>query len=341
MSTPVISLLSVGIIIVISAVIFWPKIGLLPRWRRSQQNTRRVLIEDALKHLYDLEYKDFTCTLQSISGFLAISNEKSIQVMARLESLGLARAHSDGFELTPEGRSYALRMIRVHRLWERYLADETGMAETDWHRKAEKLEHNMSEREVEVLDASVGHPSYDPHGDPIPTRTGKLPPKKGQPLTDLKEGELAEILHLEDEPDSIYAQLVAERLHPGMQIRILEKSTQRLSFIAKGEEVVLAPIVAANITVEPITPQKEFEEPFESLASLKIGERAEVTGLSKACRGQQRRRIMDLGVIPGTVVSAEMKSASGDPTAYKIRGALIALRKTQAELIQIKPKEAA
>ena len=59
------------------------------------------------------------------------------------------------------------------------------------------------------------------------------------------------------------------------------------------------------------------------------------------CRGQQRRRIMDLGVIPGTVISMEMTSASGDPIAYNIRGAVIALRKSQADMIQIKRVEEA
>ena len=67
------------------------------------------------------------------------------------------QSHGEGFELTNEGRSYALRMIRVHRLWERYLADETGLAETEWHRRAEKLEHNMTEQEAEALAASAGH----------------------------------------------------------------------------------------------------------------------------------------------------------------------------------------
>lgn len=331
-----ITLTLAGLIITIFILIFWPNSGMFWNWRRAQRSTQRVLLEDALKHLYDQEYKEAKCTLQSISGALSISVDESARLMARLESLGLVRSTGEGFELTSEGRSYALRMIRVHRLWEKYLAEETGLKEVEWHDKAEQLEHKMTAKETEALAASVGHPTFDPHGDPIPTPSGELPPKVGHPLTDLREGELARIVHIEDEPNAIYAQLVAEGLHPEMQIRVLEKSPQRIYFVAEGEEVVLAPVVAANVTVVPLPKEQKMAGPFETLTSLKFGEKGEVIGISKACRGLQRRRLMDLGIIPGTVITMEMRSASGDPTAYNIRGATIALRKSQAELIQIK-----
>lgn len=315
---------------------FWPKTGLFWKWQRGLRSTERVLLEDALKHLYDQEYKNFTCTLHSVSGTLAISGDQAARLMARLEAMGLIKSHGEQFELTSEGRSYALRMIRIHRLWERYLADETGVAETEWHRQAEIVEHNITDEEAEALSAAIGNPRYDPHGDPIPTASGSLPPKKGRPLTDLKHGELAYIIHIEDEPEAVYAQLVAEGLHPGMQVRMLEKSSKRVSLVAEGEEIVLAPVVAANITVEPLPRDHAMEGPHESLAELKIGETCEVIGISKACRGLQRRRLMDLGIVPGTMIKAEMRSAGGDPTAYNIRDANIALRNKQAELIHIR-----
>ncbi len=322
--------------------VFWPKSGVFWKWQRGKRNTLRVLIEDALKHLYDQEYKGLKTTIPSISGTLEIPGDETVRLMTRLESLGLVKSQEEGFQLTPEGRRYALRMIRIHRLWERYLADKTGLAETEWHPKAERLEHNMTDQEAEVLAAQVGHPRYDPHGDPIPTPSGKLPPKKGQPLTDIEEGELAWIVHIEDEPSAIYAQLVAQGLHPGMQLQVLEKDQQRIRVVAEGEENVLAPVVAANVTVEPLPREHEIGGPHDTLAVLNVGETAEVIGLSKACRGPQRRRLMDLGIVPGTIIKAEMRSAGGDPIAYNIRGANIALRKQQAEFIHIRRmKEAA
>ena len=65
------------------------------------------------------------------------------------------------------------------------------------------------------------------------------------------------------------------------------------------------------------------------------GEHGQIVGLSPRCRGPERRRMMDLGILPGTVVTAELISPSGDPTAYRIRDALIALRVEQAQLINI------
>ena len=75
--------------------------------------------------------------------------------------------------LTSEGKAGALRIIRVHRLWEHYLAEETGHAADSWHREAEDREHSISATEADELDELMGFPVYDPHGDPIPTDTGR------------------------------------------------------------------------------------------------------------------------------------------------------------------------
>jgi DtxR family Mn-dependent transcriptional regulator len=318
------------------AIFFWPDAGWFWKWRRGLRSTERVLIEDALKHFYDQEYKEMPSTLQSVAGALSISSDQATRLLDRLSAMGLVVHPGEGFELTSEGRSYALRMIRVHRLWERYLADETGVQATEWHLKAEKLEHRVSEAEEEALAASLGHPSFDPHGDPIPTAAGALPPRKGQPLTVMPEGELAQVIHIEDEPRAIYTQLLAHGLQPGVKIRILEKEPERIHFIADGEEGVLAPMVAANVSVVPLPKEQKMEGPFDSLATLRVGEKAEVIGISNLCRGLQRRRLMDLGMVPGTVVSADIRSWSGDPTAYSVRGASIALRRNQAAMIHIR-----
>ena len=73
----------------------------------------------------------------------------------------------------------------------------------------------------------------------------------------------------------------------------------------------------------------------EHLNDLKPGETGRVVNISLRCRGPERRRMMDLGILPGTVIKAEMTSPSGDPTAYRIREALIALREEQANMINI------
>ena len=110
----------------------------------------------------------------------------------------------------------------------------------------------------------------------------------------------------------------------------------RVRIWADGDEHLLAPIVAANISVLPVEKAAAAEpQPGEPLSVLKLGEHGQIVGLSPRCRGPERRRMMDLGILPGTVVTAELISPSGDPTAYRIRDALIALRVEQAQLINI------
>jgi DtxR family Mn-dependent transcriptional regulator len=336
MFNPIIALLGAVLLLTIFLLLLWPKVGLIWQIRHSQSSPQRVLIEDALKHLFHQEYKDQASTVESVAGALQIDRERAAALLAELESLELIKSLENGFLLTANGRGEALRIVRAHRLWERYFADETGLTETEWHQRAERREHETTPEQAEALASQMGNPLVDPHGDPIPTSRGTLPPQKGKPLTDLPIGEPGRIIHLEDEPEVIYAQLVASKLYPGMIVRVIDKSPERIHFAANGDEIKLAPIAAANVTVLPLPKEQSIEAPHETLTSLNEGEAGVVVGISKNCRGIQRRRLMDLGIVPGTVISAELKSASGNPTAYNIRGAMIALRKDQASLVHIR-----
>jgi DtxR family Mn-dependent transcriptional regulator len=336
MMDPVHALIMFGIVSAAAALLLTPKYGLYSRWKRARRGMKRVAVEDALKHIFDCEYKNITCTTESIAGALLISTDESADLLTRLSSMGLLVTDDNGVRLTPNGNSYALRIIRVHRLWERYLADETSVPSTEWHASAEQAEHVLTPEEAEALAARIGNPHFDPHGDPIPTPTGELPQKKGHSLLALDPGAFAVITHIEDEPEAVFAQLMAQGLYVGMQVMMIERTNERVRFAADGEEIVLAPILTNNLTVAPIAEEEQkITSPPAVLSSLSVGEEATVLSISKAMRGHQRRRLMDLGVVPGTVIRAEMKSASGDPTAYNIRGALVALRQQHAHMIFI------
>jgi DtxR family Mn-dependent transcriptional regulator len=336
MSEPLVSLIIVISIIALAVFLFLPGKGYLEKKKKSKRFTLRIKVEDALKHLYDCEYKKLNCTLHSIAGNLSISGDQAAKIITHLQNMGLVQSSGENLLLTGEGRSYALRIVRIHRLWERYLADKTGTSETDWHSQAELKEHIISASEADKIAADLGNPLYDPHGDPIPTSSGEIHDIKGKPLNSMKPGETARIFHIEDEPPAVFAQLVAQGLYPGIHIRMISISKEKISFEANGEECILAPVLASGITVTEIPVEEIILDKYKTLASLKIGETAEVAGISKACRGQQRRRLMDLGIVPGSKVTAELQSFSGDPVAFIIRGAVIALRKQQAQQIFIK-----
>lgn len=340
MPDPLIALGVAGLLLAMALLAFWPKRGLFQRWKQANQMTERVRTEDALKHMHKCEMQGRRPTLESLAGALQLSTDEAAALLDRIEALSLVQVTSGDYRLTPTGREAALHIIRAHRLWERYLADETGYGEREWHEQAERLEHNLQPEQLNDLSLQLGNPTFDPHGDPIPDAAGDYVNPGGQALTAFPLDTPGRIVHVEDEPETIYAQLVAEGVYPGMDVRLIEVSPRRVKFWANGDEHILAPVVAANITValQPQAGPAEAAiafEPSETLAALRPGQKGEVVGISARCRGPERRRMMDLGILPGTVVSAELVSPSGDPTAYRIRGAVIALRREQARLIAI------
>ena len=335
MSSPAAALLIAGVLVLLAAVLLWPDRGLLLRGWTALRKTERVLLEDALKQVYEEEYLDRLGNLNSLAGALGIPRNRAADLVGRLEARGLLVHEGGGLRLTPEGRSNALRVIRIHRLWERFLAEHSGLTQTEWHTRAERLEHSTTEAQANALERRMGYPRYDPHGDPIPTATGEIAPRRGRPLNDLRPGERATIVHVEDEPAAVYAQLVAEGIEPLMTLCVLESSRDRLRIELEGDERVLAPVVARNVSVVPLAAAQAEPAASARLSALAPGERAVVVGISRACHGAQRRRLLDLGLVPGTEVETELAAPSGDPVAYRIRGATIALRRDQADRVHI------
>jgi DtxR family transcriptional regulator, Mn-dependent transcriptional regulator len=340
MTTSSIAIISAVFLLILALLIWHRRWGFVARWKRGEAERIRTEAEDALKHAFDCEYRGVACTFESIAGALAISTNTAARLASRLSAMNLLVPDHSALQLTSEGRAYALRIVRVHRLWERYLADETSVHEVDWHRKAEQQEHRMTSAEADRLAAQLGNPQFDPHGDPIPTAGGEIPEQHGVPLTSLPQGAYAGILHIEDEPRELYAEISALGFYPGMQLQILQTDTDHVRLDVNGEEVVLSLLLARTILVAPLAEERRVRQPFATLASVHIGEEAKVASISRACRGQQRRRMMDLGIVPGTVIVPEMESFSGDPIAYRVRGTLVALRREQAEQIIVGPAEA-
>ena len=319
----------------VSAAVLWPRRGLLARLRERARLTERVRMEDALKHVYSCEAEGRPCTLESLAGRLGVSRSHAARLLRALEEMGQVRLDADGPRTTDEGRDAALRLIRTHRLWERYLADRTGVPPTEWHAEAERVEHTLSDEEVARLASRLGHPRWDPHGDPIPTETGELPEDDSVSLNTVAGGRAVEVTHLEDEPREIYEGLLEQGLAPGDTYEVVAGREPGTVLRGGGREVRLDALQARNVSVRVLPEGEAVPEGAETLADLRVGEEARVVGLSPACQGPQRRRLLDLGVVPGTRIRAELVAAAGDPVAYRIRGALIALRREQARWVFI------
>ncbi|MCG3148383.1 MAG: hypothetical protein PCFJNLEI_01826 [Verrucomicrobiae bacterium] len=293
----------------------------------------RIVTEDSLKHLYDAEYRRQPATAQSLAGTIGVNLDTAAQVLSELEATGLATAKDGGYRLTDRGREYAVRVTRAHRLYETYLA-ETGRREEQWHAAAEQMEHKITGEKLDRLSRQLGEPRFDPHGDPIPTATGELPPLRGAPLTECPAGWAGQVVHIEDEPQAGYAEVIAAGVAFGTRLRVEMADERSVHIDVEGRHIELSRLAAGHVTVAEA--REAFDETVMRLSTLRVGERGSVLGLSPACRGPERNRLLDLGVVPGTVVEIDIVSPAGNPVAYFIRGASIALRNEQADKILIK-----
>lgn len=330
---PRVALLTFVLVVVVAIVVLWPTRSTLARRRRSPRRPEAVLVEDALKHLFHASAEGQPVGAERLAGALEVRRERALTVLTRLQDSGLVRADGAGVSLTEAGRAYAVRIVRTHRLLERYLADRTGVDPEEWHDLADAREHDLSAEEAERLASRMGHPRFDPHGDPIPTADGELPPERGVALSSMVPGDGGSVVHLEDEPPESFQRLRSAGLHLGSFVRLRAIAPAAIQIEIDGRDVELPRVLAPAVTLAPAAPPETAA--VKTLASLREGESGRVRRLAPACRGSQRRRLLDLGIVPGTTIRAEFGSVGGDPVAYRVRGALIALRRAQAEWIEI------
>ncbi|WP_369048813.1 iron dependent repressor, metal binding and dimerization domain protein [Tenacibaculum sp. UWU-22] len=333
---PILLLVSFLILTTLLYYTFRPFKGWFYLLKKNLKSNLKVAVEDILKSLYHSQENGDEITLNNLTRKLPHNNHLLTKSIDKMIENKLIYKDKDTFKLSESGNEYALRIIRAHRLWEKFLSEKTGFKKEEWHQRAEKKEHELSLEETDKLAAILGNPKFDPHGDPIPSNTGKITSKKGKPLSNLTVNSIGEIIHIEDEPDIIYKQILAENIHLGSQIRIVENNNTRIVFHAEGEKFTLAPIVAKNITVVVLEKNTINEENIARLSSLKLNETAEIIGISKECRGENRRRLLDLGFVKNAKVSVDLLNPLKDPKAFLIKGTSIALRNNQAEKILIK-----
>lgn len=300
---------------------------------KGQKN--KVLKENILKHLFHIEHNGGMTEINDVVKVLKIVDKKCFDLIERMTQDHLIEFSQNTIKLTPAGRAYALKIIRVHRLWEKYLSEKTGIHKGEWHDRAELMEHTITSEQADKLYQELGSPRFDPHGDPIPTATGELIGSDWKQLSSLSTGMRASILHIEDEPGVIYQQIIAKNLHIGSHLRVIEANEHQIHFYCEGNEYTLSTLVASNVNVKELSDDEVFKEFQVRLTSLSNDEKATIVGLSPECRGANRRRLLDLGFIKGTPIQIEYPGPMENPKAYLIKNTLIALRKDQAEFILI------
>lgn len=338
MSSPLLALIIFGIVCLVAYLVFRPN-GYYWIFQQGKKQNDKTIIEDVLKQLFHMEYENTQVRFRDLKASADLGGGDVLEILDKMMRKGLIAKQGDYLVLEPEGREYALRIVRAHRLWEKFLAEKTGYDKSEWHDRAEQMEHELTIDQTNALSNILGSPNFDPHGDPIPTESGEIQPKKGISLSLFPVNKIGKIIHIEDEPEVVYRQILAENLHIGSQVRVVESNQRRVRFLSEGEEFILAPLVAENVSVEPVKQEDEHDQSTRRLVSIGEGEEVEIIGISRECRGPNRRRLLDLGFVPGTSISLGITSPLNDPRAYKVRNTDIALRNDQANYILIKNKE--
>ncbi|MBD8080750.1 iron dependent repressor, metal binding and dimerization domain protein [Cellulosimicrobium arenosum] len=160
--------------------------------------------QDYLKVVWSAqEWSQDPVTTKLLAARMGVGASTVSETVRRLSAQGLLEhAPYGAIELTERGRALALAMVRRHRLLETYLVSELGYGWDEVHDEAEVLEHAVSDLMIERIDARLGHPTRDPHGDPIPTPSGELDSPPAVALSDLAAGEGAVVVRISDaDPD--------------------------------------------------------------------------------------------------------------------------------------------
>jgi DtxR family transcriptional regulator, Mn-dependent transcriptional regulator len=181
-------------------------------------------VQDYLKAIWKLE-RDGPATTSALAAELGVTPASATAMVKKLAGLGLVEHERyRGVRLTPSGERAALEVIRHHRLLELYLMKALGLGLDEVHAEAERLEHYLSEDLESRIDAALGHPTHDPHGDPIPTAELELVADDSRWLTDVADGTEAVVSRVPDGDPELLRYLASLGIVPDQPIILVGRA---------------------------------------------------------------------------------------------------------------------
>lgn len=187
--------------------------------------------------------------MKAIAAVVGVTTGTATTMVKRLGEAKLAKYERfGGVKLTAKGERAALDILRRHRLVETFLVRTLKL---DWsivHQEAERLEHALSPVVLEALDQFLGRPAADPHGDPIPDRTGKVASRETVSLAELAVGAAAEVIQVSDQSEAFLRFAAKHGLVPGRVVRVvsMDAEAQAMTVRAEGATEVALGVRAAD-----------------------------------------------------------------------------------------------
>lgn len=217
-------------------------------------NTLSGSIQDYLKHIYALTEDGGTASTTDLAARLGVAPASVTGMLQRLATalppLVTYRKHQ-GVRLTPEGRRAALEVIRHHRLLETYLVTMLGYSWDTVHEEACRLEHVISEEFEARIAAALGHPTRDPHGEPIPDEALQMPAEDSLPLAALRPPQRAVILRVQTGDPALLRHLQSLGLMPGVEVEAVAYSPfdQNLTLTVAHAARVIGAAISSRVYV--------------------------------------------------------------------------------------------
>ncbi len=191
----------------------------------SKELLRTPAIEDYSKAIFALESrKDEPVSTNALAERLGITPGSVSAMLKRLDEFGVTtHVPYRGVRLTDDGRRIALEVMRHHRLLESYLAEALGMSWDRVHAEAEVLEHVLSDDLEQLIAAKLGHPTVDPHGDPIPTAELELEERPTERMESLQPGDEGLFVRVSDSDPEMLRYLAERGIAPGDRFIVRER----------------------------------------------------------------------------------------------------------------------
>ncbi|HYN89757.1 MAG TPA: metal-dependent transcriptional regulator [Ardenticatenaceae bacterium] len=212
-------------------------------------------MQDYLRTIYALGGHEVPVNTMALADALGKRPASITGMIKRLAELNLV-THEPyrGVVLTLAGAKVALEVLRHHRLIELYLAEALGFSWDEVHKEADRLEHHISEELEARIFAALGHPTIDPHGDPIPSYDGDLPPEAGEPMTALAGGDQAVVRRVLNQDGALLRYLAHLGLVPQAQVEVVQVAPADgpLTVRVNGDEHALAADLARQIVVDRV-----------------------------------------------------------------------------------------
>ncbi len=224
----------------------------------GKQHVPSLTVENYVKTIYLISAHSLSSESVStgeLAQALSVSPGTVTGMLKTLSEASLATyTPYEGARLTPAGQRLALAVLRRHRLLELFLSQTLDMPWDEVHEEAEHLEHAVSDRLVDRIDDFLGHPTVDPHGDPIPRADGSLPEPKGQPLSELVPGRRFRLVRVVDQDPAFLRYLSECGLDLGTEGQLTENRPEAGALILRvgDRAVALGHAAAAKVLVASI-----------------------------------------------------------------------------------------